>query len=89
MSRRPIGVILGYAGLLMVLALGCQNKSVASGNYVPILLLAFGLMLLADGLCLVAYQRGGLAQLAALVIAAPSFFIVVDCVYRLAAWILR
>ena len=87
MSPIPSRFILGLAVFLMGMALFCQNITIAAGSYFTVLMTALVLMALADVLCFVVYRRGGPVRLAAVLVAAPSVFILLDSTVRLAAMI--
>jgi hypothetical protein len=66
----------------MLLSLACENVTLASGSYRGILLLAVGAMVLADTCLSVVFVRGGRLRWVALLMAAPSAFIVWDFIRR-------
>jgi hypothetical protein len=73
--------LLLIAATCMLLALACDNITLASEDYRGVLLAALLGMAVADSCCAVAFVGGG-PRWAALVIAAPSLFIVWDLVRR-------
>ena len=76
------GPLLTFAALCMAVALFCQNVSLASGDYRRVLSVALVGMLAADLCCAVAFARGGWTRWVAVVLAAPSLFIVADLARR-------
>jgi hypothetical protein len=71
----------------MFLALLFQYITVAGGRYHEVLLLALGGMAFADLCCAIVFLRGGGLRWAAVAIALPSVFIILDSLRRaLGAW---
>lgn len=84
MSTSPRTSQLFLVGVpLLAFALFFQNVTVAGGDYRNSLLAALVFTALADTCLIVALRRGGLmVRLAAIVLLAPTIFIVADFIRR-------
>ncbi len=88
--RTPLssGLLLLLATFFVLVALGCQNVTVVGGDYRFVLSVASVGMVLADVCCFVVFRRGGVLRAAAVVLALPSLFIVLDTLRRVAGVVL-
>jgi hypothetical protein len=80
--RIPSSLLLELAAFSMLIALACQNITLASQDYRVILLVALGCTCVADVCCAIVLVRGGPACCIALAIALPTLFIVWDFLRR-------
>lgn len=80
--RVTSGTLLSNAASMMLIALICQNITLASGDYGLILLVAIVTMCIADACCAIVFTRGGWMRWAALAVASPSLMIIMDVLRR-------
>jgi hypothetical protein len=80
--RISTGSLLTIAVLCMAVALCCANITLVSGDYRGVLIVAVLGMFTADLCCCIVFARRGRSRWAAVVVAAPSLFIVADLLRR-------
>lgn len=78
----PTPALLFFGAACMLGAVATDSITLVGADYRSTLQGAVVLMVVADLCCLAAYRRGGPARWAAVVIALPSVFIVMDVLRR-------
>ena len=76
------GFLACVSTICIMLALGCHTITLASQHYPGVLLFALASMMFADRCCVILFRRGGHWRWVAVLVAAPSVFILWDFARR-------